>query len=82
MCCYTTLQNLNMQYIHVLKTIPSFSHNFCSQMAVVCNKILSKEHLFIIYIFFAYNDVICYVYSFVYCQILHKMPFSIEESTR
>jgi len=34
-------------------------------MTVVCNKIFSKEYLFIIYIFFANNDVTCY--AIVFC---------------
>jgi len=64
MCYYTTLLNLKIQYIRVLKTTHFSSHNSFSQTAVVCNKILSKEYLFIIYIFFANNDVTRYAVVF------------------
>jgi len=57
------------------KTIPSSSHIFSNGSRY--SKILSKEYLFIIYIFFANNDVTRYVIVFVrHCV---KMPFSTED---
>jgi len=70
------LAKSEIQYIRVLKTVLSSSHIF-SQTAIVCNIIFSNDYLLTMYIFLANNDITRY--AIVLLQILHKMPFWIED---
>jgi len=72
------LAKSEIQYICVSKTIPPSFRIFFCQMAVFCNKILSKEYLFIIYLY-----VLCKLWGHslcnCFCKTLRKVPFSLED---